>query len=150
VANNARFLILEPGRWPNLASRALALCTARLAQDWQALYGHTILVVESFVDSQLFRATAYKANGWEGLGKTAGFTRVAQDFYVAQERPKQLWVKALEAQARGGRPRARRSSAWSKIEPHHAPMAAEMHARRTCAERSSRAFGLHAKPAAAR
>jgi len=101
VANNARFLILEPGRWPNLASRALALCTARLAQDWQALYGHTILVVESFVDSQLFRATAYKANGWEGLGKTAGFTRVAQDFYVAHERPKQLWVKALEAQARG-------------------------------------------------
>jgi hypothetical protein len=101
VANNARFLILEPGRWPNLASRALALCTARLAQDWQALYGHTILVVESFVDSQLFRATAYKANGWEGLGKTAGFTRVAQDFYVAHERPKQLWVKGLEAQARG-------------------------------------------------
>jgi hypothetical protein len=100
VANNARFLILKPGGWPNLASRVLALCTARLAQDWLCLYGHTILVVESFVDSQLFRATAYQANGWEGLGKTAGFQRVAQDFYVAHERPKQLWVKALEAQAR--------------------------------------------------
>lgn len=100
VANNARYLILEPGRWPNLASRVLALCTARLPADWQAQYGHTILVVESFVDSQLFRGTAYKANGWEALGKTAGFERVAQDFYVAHERPKQLWVKALKPQAR--------------------------------------------------
>jgi hypothetical protein len=101
VANNARFLIVQPGRWPNLGSRVLALCLGRLAQDWQALYGHTILVVESFVDSQLFRGTAYKANGWEALGKTAGFQRVAEDFYVAHERPKQLWVKALQVQARG-------------------------------------------------
>jgi hypothetical protein len=100
LANNARFLILEPGRWPNLASRVLALCLARLAADWQACYGHTILAVESFVDSQLFRGTAYKANGWELLGKTAGFERVAEDFYVAHDRPKQLWVKALEVHAR--------------------------------------------------
>jgi uncharacterized protein DUF4338/DDE family transposase len=100
LANNARFLILEPGGWPNLASRVLALCLARLAQDWQACYGHTILAVESFVDSQLFRGTAYKANGWESLGKTAGFQRVAEDFYVAHQRPKQLWVKALDVHAR--------------------------------------------------
>ncbi len=100
VANNARFLILEPGRWPNLPSRVMALCLARLPQDWQHTYGHTILVVESFVDSQLGRGTAYKANGWEALGKTAGFQRVAQDYYVAHERPKQLWVKALGSEAR--------------------------------------------------
>ena len=101
VANNARFLILDPGRWPNLGSRVLALCTARLSQDWQAVYGHRILVVESFVDSQLFRGTAYKANGWEALGQTAGFERVSEDFYVPHERPKQLWVKALDWEARG-------------------------------------------------
>src|SRR5512132_4242335 len=93
VANNARFLMLEAaGRWPNLCSRVMALCTQRLPQDWQEVYGHTILLVESFVDSQLFRGTAYKANGWEALGKTAGFQRVQEDFYVAHERPKQLWV----------------------------------------------------------
>jgi hypothetical protein len=68
VANNSRFLILDPGRWPNLGSRVLALCTARLSQDWQAVYGHRILVAESFVDSQLFRGTAYKANGLGSLG----------------------------------------------------------------------------------
>jgi hypothetical protein len=77
------------------------LCTAGLSQDWQAAYGHGILAVESFVDSQLFRGTAYKANGWEALGQTAGFERVAQDFYVAHEQPKQLWVKALEWEGRG-------------------------------------------------
>lgn len=99
VANNSRFVILEPGLWPNLASRVLALGTARLAQDWQSIYGHTIVVVESFVDSQLFRGTAYKANGWEVLGQTAGFTRAAEDFYVAHDRPKQLWVKALAPMA---------------------------------------------------
>lgn len=101
VANNSRFLILDPGRWPNLASRVLALCTARLSQDWQSVYVHPVLVVESFVDSQLFRGTAYKANGWEALGQTAGFERVSEDFYVPHERPKQLWVKALEFEARG-------------------------------------------------
>jgi hypothetical protein len=101
VANNARFLILEPGRWPNLGSRVLALCSARLSQDWQALYGHRILVMESFVDREIApRGTAYKANGWEDLGKTAGFERVAEDFYLEHERPKQLWVKALDPQAR--------------------------------------------------
>jgi hypothetical protein len=100
VANNARFVILDPGRWPNLGSQVLALCTACLSQDCQAVYGHGILVVESFVDSQLFRGTAYKTNGWEALGQTAGFERAAEDFYVAHERPKQLWVKALEWEGR--------------------------------------------------
>lgn len=116
VANNSRFLILEPGRWPNLASRVLALALARLASDWQAVYGHPILVVESFVDSQLFRGTAYKANGWEALGQTAGFARVAEDFYVAHERPKQLWVKALVPQAR----------AWLRGESLPAPLAEQL------------------------
>jgi len=55
--------------------------------------------VESFVDSQLFRGTAYKAAGWQALGQTQGFERVQEDFYVAHGRPKQLWVKALHPRA---------------------------------------------------
>ena len=100
VANNARFLILPECHYPNLASRALALCTTRLAADWQRHYGHPLLVVESFVDRQLFRGTAYHCAGWEAVGRTAGFGRVAEDFYVAHARPKELWVKALVPQAR--------------------------------------------------
>ena len=96
VANNARFcLLVERGAFPNLASRALALCLQRLSADWQSAYGHPILVVESFVDTQLFRGTAYKASGWRALGATAGYARVNEDFYVAHDRPKTLFVREL-------------------------------------------------------
>jgi hypothetical protein len=100
LANNARFCLLtEPGQYPNLASRALALNLARLSQDWQQAYGHPIVLVESFVDSQLFRGTAYKASGWRELGQSSGFKRVAQDFYEAHQRPKQLYVREVVKQA---------------------------------------------------
>jgi hypothetical protein len=103
VANNARFCRLgQPGQYPNLASRALALNLARLSQDWQAKYGHPIVLVESFVDLELFRGTAYKASGWKALGTTAGFKRVSQDFYEAHERPKQLFVRELFKHAARG------------------------------------------------
>ncbi len=103
VANNARFCRLgEPGQYPNLATRALALNLARLSPDWQAKYGHPIVLVESFVDLEWFRGTAYKASGWQRVGTTAGFKRVAQDFYEAHERPKQLFVKELVRNAARG------------------------------------------------
>jgi hypothetical protein len=101
VVNNSRFLILlPPGQAPNLASRVLKLCLARLSADWQAAYAHPVLVAESFVDSQLFRGTCYKASGWTLLGQTQGYARSRQDYYVAHERPKQLWVRELSPVAR--------------------------------------------------
>lgn len=100
MANNARFCILaDPHQLPNLATRALALCCARLSQDWLARWDHPIVAVESFVDGQLFRGTAYKAASWTRLDDTSGYARVAEDFYQLHERPKQLWVRALDAAA---------------------------------------------------
>src|SRR5216684_2432826 len=65
LAQNSRFVVLvDRSQWPNLASRALGLVCQRLSQDWQQAYGHPIAAGESFVDSQLFRGTAYKATGW--------------------------------------------------------------------------------------
>jgi hypothetical protein len=65
IAQNSRFVILaERQQWPNLASRALSLCSKRLSADWQKRYRHPIVMMESFVDRQLFRGTAYKASGW--------------------------------------------------------------------------------------
>lgn len=97
LANNARFCILaDPHQLPNLASRALALNCQQLSADWMACWGHPIVAVESFVDGQLFRGTAYKAAGWTRLDDTSGFARVAEDFYELHERPKQLWVRALD------------------------------------------------------
>jgi hypothetical protein len=100
VANNSRFLVLPDRSVPNLASRVMKLCLQRLAADWQAAYGHSVLVAESFVDPQLFRGTCYKASGWTLLGQTQGYRRARQDYYVAHDRPKQLWIKELQPGAR--------------------------------------------------
>ena len=97
LAQNSRFLILADRlQLPNLATRVLALSCQRLSQDWLSSHGYPIVAVESFVDSQLFRGTAYKAAGWALLGQTNGYGRSAEDFYVRHNRPKQLWVKVLD------------------------------------------------------
>jgi hypothetical protein len=100
IANNSRFLVLPEHSVPNLASRVMKLCLQRLATDWRQAYGHPVLVAESFVDSQLFRGTCYKASGWTLLGQTQGYRRARQDYYVAHDRPKQLWGKELQPGAR--------------------------------------------------
>jgi hypothetical protein len=102
LAQNSRLVILaDRHQLPNLASRAMSLCLKRLSDDWQQAYRHPIVLVESFVDRQLFQATAYKASGWEALGYSSGFKRVAEDFYEHHGSPKQLWVKALDPRAWG-------------------------------------------------
>jgi hypothetical protein len=100
VANNSRFLILAGCHAPNLASRLMKLCLQRLSQDWTDLYGHGVLVAESFVDPQQFLGTCYKVSGWTLLGQTQGYRRSRQDFYLAHDCPKQLWVRELRPGAR--------------------------------------------------
>lgn len=117
VANNARFCRLGPkGQYPNLASRALALNLERLSADWQAQYGHPIMAVESFVDEEWFRGTAYKATGWRALGTTAKYRRVREDFYEAHDRPKQLYVRELVKGAARGLRRRRMPAGWGAEE----------------------------------
>lgn len=101
VVNNSRLLVLpDRVRYPNLASRVLALCLQRLAADWQARWRHPVLVVESFVDESECRGTCYRACGFEPVGATGGFARVSRDFYEAHGRPKQLYLRALVPEAR--------------------------------------------------
>lgn len=100
LAQNSRFVILAPRQqFPNLASRALSLCLKGLSADWQGQYHHPIVMVETFVDRQCYQATTYKASGWQPLGYSSGFKRVAQDFYQRHDRPKELWVKELDRRA---------------------------------------------------
>lgn len=100
IAQNSRFVILASRQqFPNLASRALSLCVKRLSEDWQERYHHPIVMVETFVDRQTYQATAYKASGWQPLGYSSGFKRVAQDFYQRHDRPKELWVRELDRRA---------------------------------------------------
>jgi hypothetical protein len=100
VVNNSRFLVRKAWTVPNLASRIMKLCLHRLSPDWQALYGHEVLIAETFVDGQRFLGTGYKASGWTPLGQTQGSQRVHEDFYEPHGRPKQLWVRELRAGAR--------------------------------------------------
>jgi hypothetical protein len=75
VTNNSRFLILPDGPFPKLASRVLSLCQKRLLVDWQAVFGHTVVLLETFVDPQQFQGTIYKADNWIYVGNTKGFHR---------------------------------------------------------------------------
>jgi len=99
LANNARLLVLPDCHHPNLISRFMKLMLARLSADWQARWGHPLALVESFVDPQLYRGTAYKVSGWSKLGQSAGWKRSAEDFYQKHDRPKQIWVRELVKQA---------------------------------------------------
>lgn len=102
VVNNSRFLILaERQRYPNLASRVLALCLKRLDTDWQQRWGHPVLLVESYVDESEYRGTCYRACGFEAVGLTAGFGRSSRDYYIEHGRPKQLYVRELRPRAMG-------------------------------------------------
>jgi hypothetical protein len=101
VVNNSRFLVLpERQRYPNLASRVLGLCLRRLSEDWQAQWGHPVLVVESFVDETRSRGTCYRACGFEAVGLTEGFGRASRDFYHEHGQPKQLYLRELRPRAR--------------------------------------------------
>lgn len=101
VVQNSRYLLLvDRGRYPNLASRVLSLCSRRLSQDWEQAFGYPVLVQESFVDPERFRGTCYRAAGWEVLGRTQGCRRHHRDFYQHDGHPKELWVRSLHPQAR--------------------------------------------------
>ena len=78
----------------------LGLCLRRLSADWQAHWGHPVLVVESFVDESHYRGTCYRACGFEAVGATGGFARASRDFYVEHGQPKQLYLRELAPRAR--------------------------------------------------
>jgi hypothetical protein len=40
-----------------------------------------------YLNSQLFRGTCYKAQGWRLLGEAKGHGRARQDYYTTQNRP---------------------------------------------------------------
>ena len=75
LTNNTRFLILPWVQVKCLASHLLSLSLRRLNQDWENRYGHTISLVETFVDTTRFRGTCYRAANWIHVGQTTGRSR---------------------------------------------------------------------------
>jgi hypothetical protein len=72
LAYNSRFLIMPWVRVKHLASHILARMARILCQDWQAVYHHPIYYLETFVDTERFYGTCYKAANWVYLGDTTG------------------------------------------------------------------------------
>ena len=100
VANNARLLILPPWRQRNLASRILSLSTQRLSADFQAAYGHPVLMAETFVDPDRFEGTCYQAASWRAVGFTKGFERISGGGYREHGTSRKILMFELEEDAR--------------------------------------------------
>lgn len=80
IAYNTRFLILPWVKVAHLASHLIARIARGLSGDWQRLYGHPIVFVETFVDPERFRGTCYLAANWIRLGQTTGRGKDAPTF----------------------------------------------------------------------
>jgi hypothetical protein len=72
LAANTRFLILPWVQVPHLASHLLGRMAARLSPDWEQVYAHPIVWLETFIDPARFRGTCYRAANWIVLGRTSG------------------------------------------------------------------------------
>ena len=94
VVNNARFLILPWVQVRNLASTVLARSSRRLPDDWQARYGYRPLLLETFVQSDRFAGTSYRAANWRHVGQTQG--RGKLDVHRTHSLPrKEVWLYPL-------------------------------------------------------
>jgi hypothetical protein len=101
IVQNRRFLVLaDKQQAPNLASQTLAAALRALPEQWQQSFGYRPLLAESFTDPEAYEGTCYKASNWEPVGFSAGYSRHRADFYVPNERPKRLWLFALDPQSR--------------------------------------------------
>ena len=73
IVINTRFLILPWIRVPYLASHLLGHMARMLPSDWERIYGHGLVWLETFVDPQRgFTGVCYKAANWKYLGLTTG------------------------------------------------------------------------------
>jgi hypothetical protein len=110
VVNNSRLLLLPWVHIQNLASATLARALRRLPADWQAQYGVTPLLVETFVDPARYTGACYRAANWVEIGETSGRGRDDRQHHRHGARPKRVFVYPLRrhAQARlrgeSGRP----------------------------------------------
>jgi hypothetical protein len=86
MTNNMRFLVLPWVRVPHLASHVLSRIVRRIGDDWKRIYGHDVVLLETFVDVSRFRGTCYRAANWRYVGRTKGRSR--NDRYATIRVPK--------------------------------------------------------------
>jgi len=94
VVNNTRFLILPWSQRQNLASRVLGVNLRRLSRDWEEVYGHRVVLAETFVDTSRFRGTCYRASNWVCVGETKGWSKSGNAYHFHGQ-PKSVWLYPL-------------------------------------------------------
>ena len=72
TTNNQRFLVYPWIRCDHLASHILGQICRRISCDWKAKYGHSLYMIETFVEQCRFRAVCYRAANWIRVGETTG------------------------------------------------------------------------------
>jgi SRSO17 transposase len=80
VVSNNRFLILPWVKIRYLASHLLSRTLKRLKNDWFERFNVEPYLVETFVDSNKYKGTCYRAANWLYLGETRGFSKVGNTF----------------------------------------------------------------------
>ena len=99
VVNNARFLIMPWVKSKNLASTILSMIARLLPTQWEDRYGIRPVLLETFVDTERFAGTCYKAANWIYVGKTKGRGKLGPA--GKQSVPiKDLWLYPLSRQFR--------------------------------------------------
>jgi len=99
IINNARFLILPWVTCCNLASKLLAMTTRRVAQDWMHRYGYRPVLLETFVETQRFAGTCYRAANWTHVGQTQGRGKLDSTHQTSLP-VKDIWLYPLDKRFR--------------------------------------------------
>jgi hypothetical protein len=94
IANNTRYVIFPWVRVAHLASHVLGRMARRIQGDWQQKYSHGLDWLETFVDTERFAGTCYRAAGWQSVGLTTGRSRQDKDRQLEVPR-KSVWLLAL-------------------------------------------------------
>jgi len=100
VVQHSRFLLLPWVHIPHLASHVLARAARQLPSEWQERFGVRPLLLETLVDTQLFKGTCYRAANWIALGETTGRGRHDRDHQRHGSAPKKIFVFPLASNAR--------------------------------------------------
>ena len=96
ILGMSRFLLRTSVHCHNLASLVLGMVLRRVGIDFQSQYGYSPWLVESFVDTEHFLGTCYKATNWTAVGQTQGRGRQDRE-NKCEKSIKTIYLYALES-----------------------------------------------------
>jgi hypothetical protein len=85
---------------PKLASKILSLAIKQLKVDMPHRYGYSPVLLETFVDTERFEGTCYRAVNWITVGRTTGRSR-GDRFHNAKIPVKEVYLYPLRTPGSG-------------------------------------------------